>query len=181
MPIRSCLGSVLLDNNTATLFTAHNHDADAGKVKKKLLMSRIKETGINSNASVGNILDGAVGKGLTVPEVVHALPNFKRPRNFIYKSKNPYGKFNPVIDDIPDHLKKEKLDRVFLRYDSGVDVDKRFLLFIHEDRLLRFSNPEILVIDATFRTVPPSLLSTTCCSGGFPGSMLSFCLCSCDK
>ena len=43
---------------------------------------------------------------------------------------------------------------MFLRYDSGVDVDNRFLLFIYEDELLRFSNPEILVIDATFRTVP---------------------------
>ena len=43
---------------------------------------------------------------------------------------------------------------MFLRYDSRVDVDNRFFLFIYEDKLLRFSNPEILVIDATFRTVP---------------------------
>ena len=92
--IRSCLGSVVLDNNIATLFTAHNQEADAGKVKKKLLMSRIKETSFNSNASVGNILDRAVGKDLTNPEVVHALPNFKSLRNFIYKSKDPPGKFN---------------------------------------------------------------------------------------
>ena len=70
-------------------------------------MSRIKETSFNSNASVGNILDRAVGKDLTNPEVVHALPNFKSLRNFIYKSKNPSGKFNLEIDDIPDHLKKD--------------------------------------------------------------------------
>ena len=153
--IRECYGAIVVDGNIVTLFTAHNHEANAGKAKKKTIMSKIKETSTNSNATIGNILDRVVGADMCNPEVVDILPTFKSLRNSINGSRNPLRRnINPQVDDIPEQLKEDRLDRDFMRYDSGIDSANRFLLFIYEDKPLRMSCSDILVVDATFRTVP---------------------------
>ncbi|KAF7684980.1 hypothetical protein CDIK_4271, partial [Cucumispora dikerogammari] len=71
------------------------------------------------------------------------------------------SKNKTVVQDI---LKIDRVDNVFLRFDAELDDKKRFIEYIHEEKLKRFRKASLFSVDATFKTTHVCIIKFLLCT-----------------
>ncbi|KAG0442651.1 hypothetical protein DMUE_0111 [Dictyocoela muelleri] len=73
-------------------------------------------------------------------------------RDMVKRDRKLVIGFQPeVVADILDFLKIDSSGNEFLRYDSGMHDDSRFIIFMHTEKERNLKNAENLILDGTFK------------------------------
>jgi hypothetical protein len=139
-----------INYNFITL-TEHNHESDEAKYNLVLLNSKLKENVINSDEPIRNI----IAKTVNFKPFFNFVPfNYVSTRKTLVRFKNKQNFTYSKDYDIPKELTMTKSRKQFLLYDSGIDDDKRILIFATADNLIHLAYNKIWLCDSTFKSAP---------------------------
>ncbi|KAG0441981.1 hypothetical protein DMUE_0644 [Dictyocoela muelleri] len=97
-------------------------------------------------------------------------------RDMFKKDRNKVVGYQPALAiDTPDFLKKERTNNDFLRYDSGITDESRFIIFIHTEKEKIFKNVKFISIDGTFKSVPRTFYQCVVIHGMLLSKSWAFC------
>lgn len=130
----------------------HNHSKDSKKIIKLRAVNYIKNESCNNNSKNYEIVTNFT-KNLN-EEGIKNLPKFKSMMDKCTRVRNKKFIVQSSFDDIPDFVKKDLQNNIFLQYDSGVTSEDRFCIFFSNFNRNFFSSVDTVLIDGTFWSVP---------------------------
>jgi hypothetical protein len=88
-------------------------------------------------------------------ETLGVLPAMKNIRDLSTRSRNKRDNFDKIsMHDIPLQLQKTNNNYQFMQFDSGVENEKRFIVFFSSEFLNYIQKIDVWIIDGTFKSVP---------------------------
>jgi hypothetical protein len=83
------------------------------------------------------------------------LQKYKTINDIVTRKRNEkFNKHDYKQDDIPEFLKKDLCGNKFVRFDSGVSDNERFIIFYTDFAEKYFTKIENVLVDGTFWSVP---------------------------
>jgi hypothetical protein len=88
--------------------------------------------------------------------ILAALPKVTSIRDNITRNRNKIiGYSKETRFDIPESLKYDKNGNLFLRFDSGMEDENRYIIFYTKFKEEKFKTMDVFIIDGTFKSSPP--------------------------
>lgn len=133
-----------------TVTENHNHTDLKAKLERKQLLKKIIADGIDNNAT--NI--SVITKNTCNITDADAIYGFKYLNDQLTRGRSEkYKAACSGIDNIPECLKKDLNNNIFLQYDNKESRD-RILIFYSEFAKIYVENSDVFLIDGTFWSVP---------------------------
>lgn len=155
--VRSCKGAIFTNANNELSGVAidHNHQQSAITAEKIRIINGIKKRAIETTERSHDILAREIVT-LNDDELIIEMPTVKSLKQTIRRARNVnLNQTKDICSDIPEVLKNDSRGNLFLRFDSGIQDNNRFLIFTTKFKEQFISKIETIVIDGTFRSAPP--------------------------
>ena len=154
---RYCPAVLEIENDNIIREIPHcDHPDDSRVIRRRRNMNQIREIARQTNETGADIIRRVIGDPETNRDLVRDMPMLETMRDQISRDRNEIIGYTPVeTQDILEFLQLDRNGRNFLRFDSGPNDPKRFVIFIHEFKKKLFtSEEEFFFVDGTFRAVP---------------------------
>ncbi|KAG0438582.1 hypothetical protein DMUE_3003 [Dictyocoela muelleri] len=152
---RKCKGSIVVEEDMVVSKVSHYHPTEASKIKGRKILTDIRKRARETNEYFSAIINNVVANITANISNVEALVMLESIRDMVKKDRNKVVGYQPALAiDIPDFLKKDRSNNDFLRYDSGITDESRFIIFMHKEKEKIFKNVKCISIDGTFKSVP---------------------------
>lgn len=152
---RRCPGVICLakDDDVVISETGHTHPAPQRIIASKFFMKKIKDDACNTAESSSSIVVKYL-KNVDNSEA-KLLPKLKTIKNTINIVRNKKIGFVKEGDvDVPITLRNDYHGNLFLRFDSNLEDENRFIVLASHFKEQFFPNAKIFLIDGTFKIAP---------------------------
>lgn len=150
---RACRGALWIEGDSIVKVKVHNHLVNEEEVGKLRILAKISDKATQTREASLDIICEEIAEIDT--NLIQTMPKLKSIVDNINRKRNKILGFVPSqIYDIPDNLKYDKKGNIFLRFDSGINDDNRYIIFFAKFKELRLQESKLILIDGTFKSCP---------------------------
>ncbi|KAG0431757.1 hypothetical protein DMUE_5547, partial [Dictyocoela muelleri] len=132
---RKCLCAIIVDGDNVVFEILHNHPEETQKITRRKVLRYISKRGVETNENFSAIINHVVGDTTSNIKKFESLPMLESIRDMVRRDRNRVINFQPeVVADIIDFFIIDRSGNEILRYDSGIQYESRFIIFMHTEQ-----------------------------------------------